>query len=93
MTADLASLLRVSAGSVLIRTPYLFLDVGASGIHLSDESLQTLMATLLQRQPPSRQEKYLICHLEGMAVNVGAKAFNAKKKQKKPSLIQGKDYS
>lgn len=76
MTADLASLLRVSAGSVLIRTPYLFLDVGASSIHLSDESLETLsgaMATLLQR---SRQkEKDLIW----VAVNVGATAFNPKK--------------
>lgn len=47
--ADLASLLRVSAGSVLIRTPYLCLDAGAPGVYLPDETLQMLGSAAAQR--------------------------------------------
>lgn len=92
--ADLASLLRVSAGSVLIRTPYLFSDVGASGIYLSDEALQTLrgvMARVLPRQQPSLPGG-LISQGNGSSAN--SKAFNLTppplqkktKQTKKPTL-------
>lgn len=77
--ADLASLLRVSAGSVLIRTPYLFLDVAASGVYLT-KPCRCSEARRRRRDGggSSATPECLICRLEGTVVNGGSTAFNLK---------------